>query len=224
MPQPRRHGGHHHQPNRHQGAQGLKTGHQVEHHQHQKALLPAPAAALQRAQKLRVEAFQHQAAVAASQRQQAQAGHAGHQVQASLIHAERAAKQDVQHIEPRAMVRNQGHAQRQRRQVQGGQAGVLAQRRQAADQAGQPDHQQAGQHAAECHRRQREAEEHEAQCHPGQDGVAQRVAQQAHAAQRQEHAQRCRAQCQRQGRRQCPPHEGKLGERCQQQLVGQWRQ
>ena len=151
VPQPARHGGQHHQPDRHQGAQGLKTRHQVDDDQHQKALLPEPAAPSGGAQKHRVKAFQHQPAVHRGQQQQADAGHAGHHQKALAVHTQRAAKQDVQQVQLSAVARDQHHAQRQRHQVKGGQAGVFLERGEACDQPGDTRDQHARQHAAQGH-------------------------------------------------------------------------
>ena len=136
VPQAGRHGGQHHQAHGHERAQGLKPRYQVDHDQHQKALLPQPAAAADCAQEHRVKTLQHQAPVQGRQQQHAGTGDAGHQQQARPIHAQRTAKQNVQQVVLGAVARDQRHAQRQGYQVDGGQAGIFLERGEPRDQPG----------------------------------------------------------------------------------------
>ena len=104
MPQPGTDGRQHHQAHRHQRSQGLESGNQIDHHQHQKALLPDPATAQPsslRIQKGRVKAIEHQAAVHTGQCQQADRANPCHQVQALAVHAQGTAEKNVQQVQLR---------------------------------------------------------------------------------------------------------------------------
>ena len=182
VPQAAGHGGQHHQAHRHQGAQALKAGHQIDHHQDQKTLLPHPAsspapspgalARSARLQKSRVKGFKHQAPVHQRQGQQAHAAYPSHQQQAGCVYPQRAAKQDVQQVNLAAVARHQGHAQGQCKQVNGGQAGVFFQAGETAHPPCKGSHHQARQHAAQRHGRERQAGHHKADGHTGQNRVA----------------------------------------------------
>ena len=93
-----------------------------------------------------------------------------------------------------------------------GEACILAHAGEARDHARDQRRGDAGQKAAEAHRRQRQAAQQEAQRRAGQQRMGQRIAHQAHAAQDQEHADRRAADRQRQARHQGAAHEAEIGE------------
>ena len=166
-----------------------------------------------RAQELRVEAFEHERPV---DRWRAPTSVtvaiAGDQDQRRVVKREHRAEQHVQQVDVAALHRDDQHAERERHEIEGGKARVLAQDGGAGDEAGEQRHGDAGDKAAKAHGRHREAGDEEADRRAGQDGVAHGVAHQAHAAEHEEHADRRRAERERKAADQRPAHEGEFDE------------
>ncbi len=108
--------------------------------------------------------------------------------------------------------RDDGDAEREREQVEGRERGVLLELGRARDQARQQGDHEAGDQPARGHGEQAEAGQQESDRGAGQDGVRHGVADERHAPQHQEHADRAGAERQRQRAGQRPAHELELGE------------
>ena len=173
--------------------------------------MPQPAPAVHRAQKQRVDAFQHQRAEHHCQRHNRAAGHRAHQLQRQQIHRQHRAEQQMQQFHAVAAQADQNHANRQAAQIKRGEIRIFLQFRETADQPGKKRHQHARHKAAQPHRRQAQSRHHIAHRRARQHRVAQSIANQAHAAHHQKHAHRCGRQCQKHHRCQRVTHKGKFG-------------
>ena len=114
---------------------------------------------------------------------------------------------------------DQQHADGQAGQVEGGKVGVFLQIGKAADQAGQQGHHHAGDKTARTHGGQAEAAYHIADGRAGQDGMAERIADQAHAPHHEEYAHGRGTQCEEYHGGQGVAHKIKLGKRFDQPFV-----
>jgi len=92
---------------------------------------------------------------------------------------------------------NDEHSKRQRDQIEGGEACVFALRRHACDETGQDRYDEARDEAAEAHGHEREPGDHETNGRARQHGVAQGIADEAHAAQDHQHTHGATADAQR---------------------------
>ena len=83
---------------------------------------------------------------------------------------------------------HQQHADGKAGEVERGKVGIFFKLGEAAHNAREKRHQHPRDKAAQAHRGQAEPCNHVANCRPGEHGVAERVANQAHAAHHQKHA------------------------------------
>ena len=170
------------------------------------------AADAHRGEEARVEAFHDQRPIDGGEADQGQRRRRHDEEQRRLVDGEDRAEQDVHEIDRRPAQGDDENAQRHCRQIGGGEARILAHARETRDDAREQRRGDAGNEAAETHRRQGQATDQETHGGAGQQRVRQCIAHQAHAAQDQEHADRRAADRQREARDQGAAHEAELGE------------
>ena len=125
----------------------------------------------------------------------------------------------MQEIDIGALERDDGDAERERQQIEGRERGVLLELGHARDQPGEQRDDAAGDQAAGRHGEQIEPGDQKADRGAGQDRVRHGVADQAHAPQHQEHADRAGAERERERAGERAAHELELGERRDERVV-----
>ena len=142
----------------------------------------------------RVAAFENDQAEADGNRDNRYRSEAGQQEEGGIVKREYAAEQHVQQINIAAAHRDDQHAGGKRDQIESGQAGIFLDHRIARYATRQQGHGNAGNEAAQRHRRKRKSGDQVADGSARQNGVGNGVAGQTHAAQHQEHPNRRRAE------------------------------
>ena len=209
----------HHQPDCQQRAQGVEPADEVQHHQRQEGQMGDATGAADRAQETGVDAFQHQRPVDQGEGQQRDGGDSLQQHQGGVIQRQHGAEQHVQQVDIRAFQGHQCDAESQRHEVERRQRCVLTQHRQPGNGAGAERHRKAGGHAPSRHPAQRQAAHKVAKRCTGQDRVGHGIADKAHPAQHQEHADRAGAERLSECTDQRPAHEREIGKGRDQRVV-----
>ena len=152
------------------------------------------------AQEARVEALDNQPTADNGQGEESQRRNRDDEQQRRIVDSENGSEKDMHKVDVAAMGGDDEHPERQRNQIEGGEARVLALRRDACDDTRQDRHHEARDEAAEAHDQERETGDHETNRRARQHGVAQGIADEAHAAQDKQHAHGTAGDAQRQAR------------------------
>ena len=147
------------------------------------------------------------------------AGDADDQQQRRIVHRQHRAEQEMQEIDVAALERDDGDAERERNQEERGERGVLLQFGRARDQARADRDDEAREQAETGHREQTQPEQQEADRRARQDRMRHGVADQAHAPQHQEHADRRGAERERKRADQRAAHELEFDEWSDEEVV-----
>ena len=217
-PESRGGGGKDHDADGHQRAERVKAGHEVQHDEGKEGEMRHGAEPADRAQELRVRAFEHERPEQGRQREDRNARDGTEQSQGGVIQREHGPEEHVHQVDVAASGGHDQHPHRQRDQVEGRQACVLAQRRDAGHEAREERHGHACDQPADGHRPEREARDEIADGRTRQDRMGHRVARQAHAAQHQEYPDRRGADRDRDATHQRAPHEAEIGEGLDEEL------
>ena len=195
-----------------------KPAHEVHHNEREEDKVRHRAELADRAEELRIRAFQHQGPEQNGKDHNREARDGAKQDQCGVIKRKDRAEKHVHEVDIAAPGRHDQHAERERDQVEGSKARIFAERRDPGDEPRQERDGHPRDQPADGHGPQRQARHEVTHGGTRQDRMGHRVAGQAHPAQHQKDTDRRGAHRNGDAAKKRPAHEAEIGERRKDQV------